>query len=77
MTVPLNSISFTIERGLPMPPPRTKYPFLEMEVGDSFAAPLASRNIISSRASSIGARHGREFVSRKISDGQVRVWRVA
>ena len=66
-----------IEKGIPLPSagaPHGTYPFAEMEVGDSFVIPLTKRPSISS----VLGRYGpKRFVTRKISDTECRVWRVA
>lgn len=65
-----------IEKGIPIPPRRrTTNAWESIEVGDSF---------VSENRSSFGAlvawasrnNNGREFVSRKIEGGKIRVWRV-
>ena len=72
-----------IERGVLMPPAQqggTKYPFREMQVGDSLFIPLkdlgdhAARNLAhASRA--YGKRHDMRFEGRIREDGY-RLWRV-
>ena len=77
---------FKIEKGVPMPLgagsgpgfPR-KYPFAEMEVGDSFFAPgITSRNIAG--CFSHASKSGRKFCLRTLTENGVtgvRVWRIA
>ncbi len=73
----------TIDKGVPVPPPRTrasKYPWAEMEVGDSFfveatAEEMKSRSANLSRgATTIAKQLGCRFTVRKVTGG-VRVWR--
>jgi len=72
MTIP-------IDHDVPIPAitRMSKYPFDDMEVGDSFTIlPEASKNI----SSAIGAycrkrSDGRKFITRSI-EGGVRIWRV-
>lgn len=52
---------------------RRIYPWHEMEVEDWFDAPLTKRASI---VSSFGRMKPKEFVTRKLDDGTVRVWRV-
>lgn len=71
-------MTYEIEKNIPLPHGWTKagvgkYPFATMAVGDSFLMPLAVRNSVSTYAS----RHNIKLVSRKISDTEARVWRVA
>lgn len=63
---------FPIEKDVPIPEP-TKYPFAEMEVGDSFFDDQSSEGRIRGEAGrqSIG---GKKFKVKKTPDGY-RVWR--
>lgn len=70
----------TIEKGIPIPNDGRgripKYPWNEMEVGDSFfAAGMTTKELGSSL---VGARKrtGKNFTSRTV-EGGVRVWRIA
>lgn len=45
-------------------PPRKKYPFDEMEVGDMFFIPHKDKNTMMSLASAAGRRLGRKFATR-------------
>lgn len=53
-----------------------KYPFAQMDVGDSFSAPHTAAANIRAAAFSFGKRSGFRFSTRKDGD-QVRVWRIA
>lgn len=66
-----------IDKGIPMPPaPRArKYPWSEMEIGDSFLMGGAPRQVANA-VSKAGRNYGRKFSYRKTREG-VRVWRVA
>ena len=81
--------SFKIEKGIPVPPKtygghiRIPYPFLELEIGDSFwfkASPAGYNPSVSSH-NAIEARHkGYKFTSRHEElDGikGFRTWRIA
>lgn len=63
-----------IDKDFPLPESRTKYPFGDMEVGDSFWSDN-SREAVSSSAYSYGQRHGMKFTVR-ITDGVTRCWRI-
>lgn len=52
-----------------------KYPWAEMEVGDSFKAEVAP-DVLRASASGYGRRNGFSFVVRKEGDGS-RAWRTA
>lgn len=73
-------MSFTIERGIPIPPPRwptTKWPYRSMELGDSFFVPVgnAGKNIYNNARAAAQA-YGQKISIRKI-DGGWRIWRTA
>lgn len=70
---------FKIERGIPVPSARgalIKYPWAEMEVGDSLFFPAGNHPSVSAISGQWATRHGRKFTTRKV-DGGVRVWRIA
>lgn len=72
---------FKIEKNIPLKHGRSrKYPFGDMEVGDSFLVnikndPKNDRHNLSSTASYFGIRNNKKFSVRKDGDG-FRVWRV-
>jgi len=69
-----------VDRQIPIPDygrkpgPRRKYPWLEMEVGDSFLMPKGRTP--GSQVHCASKRYDRTFMSRKTSKGY-RVWRTA
>ena len=74
---------FVIHANVPVPKPRPKYscyPFVEMEIGDSFHVPrdpdgsLPDRVFL--RVYQPNRRTNGPFTARKVDDG-VRVWRLA
>lgn len=75
-------MAYTVDKGIPCParpsgPNPNKYPFAQMEVGDSFNCPLSERASVSVLMRRYGAATGTKFTSRKDSTTQtVRVWRV-
>lgn len=72
-----NNGEFPIERGVPIPEARTKtkYPWREMEIGESFLAPKSKENSLSACACNAAKKLKRRFVLRTV-EGGVRVWRV-
>ncbi|MXO67764.1 hypothetical protein GRI72_02815 [Altererythrobacter marinus] len=75
---------FKIEKGIEMPASHRamrRYPFADMEVGDSFAVPVNDGEddmTVRSAAWDYGRRHGMKFTGRLLRDeGVLRVWRVA
>lgn len=71
-------MEYKIEKGVPMPKLRNKYPFRQMEVGDSVYIPNshAAASKSSYAAYDFQKRTGRKFISRKEGDG-IRIWRIA
>jgi hypothetical protein len=82
---------FEVEKNVPMPPVyagrNAKYPFADMEVGDSFAIPLdgvpamngGDRAVATLRSSAIqrSKRHGGKYAVRTDREvGVARCWRV-
>lgn len=78
-----------IDKGVPIPKPRLgsggrpeKYPWMRMEVGDSFYVAAGGRTLDAAQAGvsglAIGAakRLGRKYTTRREGAG-VRVWRIA
>ncbi len=72
---------FVIEKNVPIPLKgnvRRKYPFAQMEVGDSIfvAGDAAKTENISCSANAYGKRNGAKFSARCV-EGGVRIWRIA
>jgi len=62
-----------IDKGIPLP---SRFPFSQMQVGDSFLMPsTVSRPTLSLYAGRYGKKHGMKFVTRKMPDGTIRCWR--
>jgi hypothetical protein len=82
--------AYVIEKGVPLPAPttgagrkpgETKYPFRQLEVGDSvfFSTPKKKdSNAVRRAAYTLGKKLGRKFAARRQTNGDsegVRVWR--
>ncbi|MDP9196110.1 MAG: hypothetical protein M3O22_04985 [Pseudomonadota bacterium] len=74
---------FMIEKGIAIPTivrgrarSPEKYPWSQMEVGDSFFTPAGAAKYLNRAAQVAGKRLGRKFSVRKVEGGQ-RTWRVA
>lgn len=64
-----------IEKGVPIPDRRGKYPWADMDVGDSFF--VATDKVENFRRNVYGKnRNGKKFTARAEGNG-VRVWRTA
>jgi len=79
-------MSYTIEHNIPTPKNRysPKYPWNEMEVGDSFFVPIESTKPINVRGSVAGINRRRQdakfFASSVRENGKpigIRVWRIS
>lgn len=71
-------MTFKIEKGIQIPSLGRPviYPFHEMEINDSFFAPMRSYGSVKTSASNYARKHAVKFSLRKV-DGGVRVWRIA
>ncbi|MGL5397943.1 MAG: hypothetical protein ACRDBQ_22135 [Shewanella sp.] len=70
---------FEIEKNVPIPDGYTKkmkYPFKEMEVGDSIFFTESVMKSARSYSHSFGLRYGVKFTTRLVHGG-MRIWRVA
>lgn len=69
---------YKIERNIPVPS-RTgrpsKYPFKDMKIGDSFAAPSSLTSSVKTCAFRFAKNKGGKF-SFRVHDGKVRCWRI-
>lgn len=64
-----------IEKNIPLP---SRFPFANMQVGDSFLVPeTAKRSTVSVAARRYGEKHGWRFSVRLTEDRKLRCWRVA
>lgn len=69
-------MEFVIEKDVPLAPHgNCRYPFGQLEVGDSFALPIDIANKVRTAAFSYGKAHGMKFAVRKQGD-HARVWRI-
>lgn len=73
-----------IDKNIPLPavsgPARSKYDWLKLEVGDSFAVDGVSLRSMQSACAHSGKRHGRKYIARAVFEEKrerVRVWRFA
>ena len=63
-----------IECGIPVPFRLPKYPFKDMDVGESVFLTFEEREAATNAAHHIGVKLGRKFTTRRLQDG-VRIWR--
>ena len=74
---------YKIQKGVPIPDPNipvtktTKYPWKDMEVGDSFLVPNKDKDTVhalQNAARLSGKKHNRDYITRKLDKG-IRCWR--
>ena len=69
-------MAIKIDKGVPIPTDTRgrpqKYPWREMEVGESFVGDINARSM----TSRVGYTTGYKFTSRKIGENEFRIWRV-
>ena len=63
-----------IEKNLPPPAERVKYPFKQMDVGDSFHVEGVNMQVMLNANYKAGKQLGMKFIARKDDNG-IRVWR--
>lgn len=68
---------FEIEKDVPLPTIKhgKKYPWEQMDVGDSFFVPEVKQSLMGTNAAHNTRMTGRRYTTRK-ENGGVRVWRV-
>ena len=64
-----------IDKGVEVPI-TVRLPLDTMDVGDSILIPLSRRDYVQSRMSKLKAETGIEYTAKKVSDTEIRVWRV-
>lgn len=63
-----------IDKNVPLP---QRYPFAQMEVGDSFAVPYGvKRTTVNIAAKRYAEKHGGKFTVRLMPDRSLRCWRL-
>ena len=77
----IKSPTITIEKNIPIPSPAgrgraKRFPFDEMEVGDSFFASGVSRTTMSSKFAEYHKHTSKRFTARS-QEGGARYWRIA
>lgn len=73
-------MTFKVERGIPCPSVEAgmgvRYPFRQMEIGDSFVFPSSLKANVHAAVSRIRAKTSKRFKTLKISETHCRCWRV-
>jgi len=72
--IPSTPAQFAVDKGIPVPPTKAKYPWRTMEIGDSFLVTDKAK-AASVRVATYKERvDGRRFLARPTSEG-MRIWR--
>lgn len=70
-------MKFKIEKKIPIPASRGKWPFAEMAVGDSILVPFELKEGARQAAFAYGAKKNMKFITRAAEEGSLRIWRAA
>ena len=65
-----------VEKLVPLPEGKKRYPYKEMDVGDSFFVDAGKLQVVCNANYRASKRLGMQFIARKEVEG-VRVWRVS
>ena len=65
-----------VEKSVPLPEGKKRYPYKEMDVGDSFFVGDGKLQVVCNANYRASKRLGMQFIARKEVEG-VRVWRTA
>lgn len=71
-----------IDKNVPIPTKAdrtTKYPWADMEIGDSFFVPKANKNTIASTSAAASVKYRHSYKTVEVVQGRtkgVRVWRI-
>jgi hypothetical protein len=65
-----------VDKDIPIPPRRLKYPWSTMEVGDSFFVPGKNSQSFGNTVQHARRTTGRTFTARKV-EGGLRIWRTS
>ena len=68
-------ISLDVEKGIPLPAERKRYPYKDMDVGDSFIVYGGKMQVVCNANYRAFKKLGFKFIARCEPEG-VRVWRV-
>lgn len=63
-----------VEKNIPLP---AKFPFAQMQPGDSFLIEGTKRHTVAVAAIRYGKKHNMKFSTRKQADGSFRCWRLS
>ena len=69
-------INLEVEKSVPLPEAKKRYPYASMDIGDSFFVDAGKLQVVCNANYRASKRLGMQFIARKEVEG-VRVWRVS
>ena len=69
-------INLEVEKSVPLPAGKKRYPYSSMDIGDSFFVDSGKLQVVCNANYRASKRLGMQFIARKEAQG-VRVWRVS
>jgi hypothetical protein len=69
-------INLEVDKSVPLPEGKKRYPYKEMDIGDSFFVGAGKLQVVCNANYRASKRLGMQFIARKEVEG-VRVWRTA
>ena len=69
-------MNFKIETDVPVPPIFARYPFAQMQLGDSFVMPQEQVSKARNAASAFARKRGVKFLFRRVDNDTFRCWRI-
>lgn len=69
-------INLEVEKSVPLPEGKKRYPYASMDIGDSFFVGDGKLQVVCNANYRASKRLGMQFIARKEPEG-VRVWRVS
>jgi hypothetical protein len=69
-------INLEVEKSVPLPEGKKRYPYASMDIGDSFFVGAGKLQVVCNANYRASKRLGMQFIARKEVEG-VRVWRVS
>jgi hypothetical protein len=68
-------INVEVSKDVPIPPAKRRYPYKDMDVGDSFFVSGGKLQVVCNANYRVGKKLSRKFIAR-CEEGGVRVWRL-
>lgn len=66
-----------VDSGVPLPSAKQKYPYAELQVGDSFVVSGRGLQVMCNANYRYGKKLGCVYTAKRLEDGSIRIWRVS